>query len=61
MDGCSLFCFIWLCVMGFIYTCLYCTIALRDPHFFEPLSEVTLGRFYNGGLAALMKPRIGTK
>lgn len=39
MDGCALFCFFQLCLSGFIFSSLYCSVYARDRNFWVPLHE----------------------
>ncbi|CAE7435445.1 unnamed protein product [Symbiodinium necroappetens] len=57
MDGCALFCFIWLITTGVVFSLLYFSIWARDRHFFAPLQRTNVGKFFHGGVAAILDPR----
>mmetsp|Transcript_119583 Transcript_119583/g.168177 ORF Transcript_119583/g.168177 Transcript_119583/m.168177 type:complete len:134 (+) Transcript_119583:106-507(+) len=55
MDGCALFCFIWLITTGVVFSLLYFSIWARDRHFFAPLQRTKVGKFFHGGVAAILE------
>mmetsp|Transcript_46095 Transcript_46095/g.85976 ORF Transcript_46095/g.85976 Transcript_46095/m.85976 type:complete len:157 (+) Transcript_46095:63-533(+) len=55
LDGCALFCFIWLVTTGVLFSLLYFSIFARDRHFFAPLQRTKVGKFFHGGVAALVE------
>ncbi|CAE7386308.1 unnamed protein product [Symbiodinium natans] len=55
MDGCALFCFIWLLTTGVLFSMLYFSIWARDRNFFAPLQRTRVGKFFHGGVAAILE------